>query len=313
LVGLVIVPLFFLQKRKLNEDLTSKTYYQKFSSFSRTHSLPLGSRSVPFAASSFPHTEKAVCIISPDLTRQAWELAEQITSYASNTTVFILVDSVTIEEAQITPSNIFLISTGEKIPKQRGFRLTDGFNIKKEVHGWDKFYYLFASVLLHKYRFVWCLEWDVFVPSRAAFAKLDASASAGSDARIVDFVSMGCWANADGHTHHPPVGNKPPKQDWHWHRVKGRMPPPWYGTMMCVNGLSQRLLERIGAYAAERGRLEFVEIFALTLAMQGNMTVVHPVELQSVQFKHVWTCEDVRGNPFNLFHPVKNRSALVGC
>ena len=313
----VLLCVHVLQKRNAPfDDLTSKTYYKTYASLESTHYASIShARKVPFAFASFPSTETAICLVCPDLTHQAMHHAERLASFAPNATVFLLVDSVTAAEALVTSSHIFLISTGVVLPKKHGFRLTDGFNIKKEVHAWDKAYYLFAKMLLHRYKFVWFVEWDVFVPSKTAFDQLDASSrlALGSPFPYADLITAGNVVNTDGHTHHINPGETKVTPDWHWQRVKGLMPPPWHGSMMCIHGMSERLLERIGSFAAAKNRLVFIEAFAITLAFHHNLTVYLPQQLSSIVFKHSWTCADVAIAPLNIFHPVKNSTLLMNC
>jgi hypothetical protein len=313
LVNLDLGPLF--DSNKLFLFGPSTTFLGHYATLSHS-SKALGSRGykkVLFEASAFPNASNAIVIIAYDLTEQALELSEQIQSYSSDnidTQVFLLVDSVTTPEAIQLKSNVYVVSTGEDLPKRRGFRMTDGFNIRKEVHGWDKFYYMFAHVLLHKYKFVWAIEWDVFVPSKEAFLSLLASSDKG------DFISMGNWANTNGVVFGEPVIKNGRKKDnplWHWKRVKDRMPLPWHGTMMCAHGSSERLLASISEYAVLKRRLEFIEIFAITLAVHNNFTIYNSPQLSTVLFRNTWACDDVKKAPMNLFHPVKNRTSLLNC
>jgi len=83
--------------------------------------------------------------------------------------------------------------------------------------------------------------------------------------------------------------------------------------MMCVHGLSQQLLAKIKDYAALNNRLEFIEIFGITLAKQNNLTINHPPCLSTITFKARWGCNDIQQHPQNLFHPVKNSTLLSRC
>ena len=62
-----------------------------------------------------------------------------------------------------------MFSYGTTTPKKSGFRMTDGFNIRKEVHTWDKALFFFSTVVQSYYEFVWLIEYDVFIPTLSAF------------------------------------------------------------------------------------------------------------------------------------------------
>lgn len=306
-------------------DLTSRTYYQTWSKIIKMPRLP-PTTYFPFVSDTFPATDLAICILTPfapENQSQTWHLATQIRTLAGNsTTVFILSDALAVTEvAMVTTNKVFIVGIEPGEARRHGFQKSDGFIINKDVIAWDKFYYLFCHVLKSHYKFVMAFEWDVFVPSREAYQQLERSLfrttvdSSSSQSNVYfDLVTQGEWGNYDGHTTRIDQAKKRTVFDWHWQRIQNRpIPLPWFGSMMCVQGLSNRLLAIIEGYASRHNRLEFVEIFGITLARHNNLTVNHPPCLSTIAFKAQWECKDIRQLPTNIFHPVKNYSLLTNC
>ena len=324
-VGFVYFICFMFGSKNNNKDLTSKTHYKSWRSIGSMHNLPLVTPLDPYSMKTFPISDFAVCILTPfapALDSTTWQLTEKIRRYAGETTtVFILSDALeNFEVVEVKTNNVLIVGVDPTITIRHGFQLSDGFNIKKNVHAWDKFYFLFSKILLGRYKFVFAVEWDVHIPTREAYQALENSAFLSltnfisSNSSFYDLVTPSEWANHDGHTTRIDSIKKRSTPDWHWQRVKNRpLQLPWFGSMMCVHGLSQQLLTKIKDYAALNGRLEFIEIFGITLAKQNNLTINHPPCLSTITFKAQWGCKDIQQYPKKLFHPVKNSTSLNRC
>jgi len=150
------------------KDLTSKTHFKSWRSFGSMHNLPPVKSLDPYSIETFPISEFAVCILTPfapALDSTTWHLTEKIRRYAGETTtVFILSDALeNFDVVEVRTNHVLIVGIDPTITKRHGFQLSDGFNIKKDVHAWDKFYFLISKILLGRYKFVFTVEWDVHI------------------------------------------------------------------------------------------------------------------------------------------------------
>jgi hypothetical protein len=94
-------------------------------------------------------------------------------------------------------------------------------------------------------------------------------------------------------------------EQWDTHR--GYCSLPWARSMVCAVRASHKLLQNIGTWAVEqRGKLCFCEILFPTCCLQTGCTSFAPPQLKTIIYRHDWNDSDIRSNPNNIFHPVKD-------
>jgi hypothetical protein len=136
------------------------------------------------------------------------------------------------------------------------------------------------------------LEEDVFIPSVLVFRSLHELYSNTSDL-IVPHHQL----NLQGS-----IGQ------WQWQRVSGIFLPPWACSMVNAVGFSRRMLTAIHQYIQWFGEVPFHEFFFNTLAMQLNFTIVTPTELNTIEYAKPFFYKDIRKQPNNMWHPIKDFS-----
>lgn len=120
------------------------TFYHEYKSFYEFNIPTLkNNQLLPFGSVEFPTTSIAFCFMSPKYDEPTTQFAQKVAQNKS-ITVFILIDSVTVIEVQKTEDSIYLVSYDQTEPQANGFYLTDGFNVRKEVHSWGKVFYIFS-------------------------------------------------------------------------------------------------------------------------------------------------------------------------
>ena len=168
------------------------------------------------------------------------------------------------------------------------------------ANSWDKALYFFNRLSPKQYKFIWFIENDVYIPSRISFLKVHQEAQA----RDADLVIARNDVEVSPFT----------QREWLWTKIARtfKMPPPWYGSVACATGLSQRMMAKIDHYAQKHMHLEYLEVFFNTLAMHSNFSVWNPPELHSIFVRKAWTCTDVKSQPMNWYHPIKNVREFIG-
>jgi len=159
-----------------------------------------------------------------------------------------------------------------------------------EVTAWDKAFLYFCE-LNTKHSFIWIIENDVFIPSVQAFRAIHQLYSPTSEL-IVQRVIPNIIGNTSAWSHYSVA--------------IGRLFPPWYRSMANVLGLSRRLLTTIADFVRWRGFNVFHEFSVQTLSLNLNMTVVSPIEFDTLFWRKHHTWNDINNKPNNFFHPVKN-------
>jgi len=189
-------------------------------------------------------------------------------------------------------SNIRLLQIPNQECIKYGYRNTISLSPQwREVTSWDKALLYFGE-LQKNYSFVWLIEQDVFIPTIPAFYSLHQLYSNTSDLVVPHHT-----INLSGNT-----------SIWHWSKTIGKFIPPWSCSMVNVIGLSRRLLTAINEYVRWRGEVPFHEFFFNTLAMQLNMNIVTPTELNTILYEANHNLFDVYRHPNNLLHPLKDLS-----
>lgn len=169
---------------------------------------------------------------------------------------------------------------------------------RKPVHAWDKALYYFARLSPTRYRFVWLLEDDVLVPSVHTFSAVHIRAQEQSNDLVVA-------SNV--------VEYSPHNATWkHWHVVEKtlRLPLPWYASIVCAMGLSDKVLAKVDNYAAENKRLDFLEAFFNTLTVHASLSLWQAPALATLGLGMV-RCSDVTERPDHWFHPVKKQAEFL--
>jgi len=166
-----------------------------------------------------------------------------------------------------TDNTIKFITVDDDICSAQGYK-NSNYCVKKNPSAWDKAFYYFSFVDT-SYDYVWFLEDDVFVSSIYAISNIDQKYG------NADLVCKGNGMNATGE----PDG-------WsHWCQLDGKHPLPWYISMICVCRISNALLQKIKEYVENNNTLFFLEAMPNTLAMHNNLSVVNPIEFQSIMPK----------------------------
>jgi hypothetical protein len=141
------------------------------------------------------------------------------------------------------------------------------------------------------YSFVWFVEDDTFIPSVHALRSVHQLYSETADL-IVPHITPN------------PVGDE---SIWpHWHLAVDKLFPPWYSSMANAIGMSRRLLTTIADYVRWRGVSTFHEFLPQTLSRSLNMTVVSPIELETLVYRAHYAWNDIENKPNNWWHPVKD-------
>ena len=234
----------------------------------------------------------AVCFLTRQPTIQTIGFAQKLIRNANedDLDVFIAIDdnAFNITSLNISTSLRFVQISNEQC-NRTGFRETMFVIIGVPINAWDKalFYFILLS---RSYAFVWLIEEDVFIPSTRAFLALHRLYSNNTD-----LVIPSNRLNKLGDVNY-----------WHWWHAPGKFLPPWASSMANVAGLSRRMLHAIHDYVRWRGFLPYHEYSFNTLALHLNLTIVTPIELSTLVYRMNYTFYDIKRQPNNLFHPVKD-------
>lgn len=161
-------------------------------------------------------------------------------------------------------------------------------HIKKNPIAWDKAM-LFLCEIFPCFEYVWIFEDDCFIPSINTILNLHEKYS------NFDFVSANNKLN-----------NSTKPQDWHWRSIYNKINPPYYYSMVCGCGMSNKLLEEIKKYVKANKTLFYIEVMFNTLAMQANLKVTDAKELKSIVWMGDWDIDEFLLLPNNIFHPLKD-------
>jgi hypothetical protein len=235
----------------------------------------------------------AVCFLTarPALETVAFaeELAKDGIQYGLD--VFIMIDDNNFKPPTIdTSSHVQFLQISNEQCVEHGYQKSISLAPEwREITSWDKALFYFG-VLYKNYSFVWLVEKDVFIPSVRAFRSLHQLYANTTDL-IVPHHGINLLGDTSG---------------WHWLWAVGEFTPPWAYSMVNVIGLSRRILTAMDDYVRWRGEVPFHEFFFNTLAMQSNMCIVTPTELDLIVYSAAYSFEQVSKQPSNLWHPVKH-------
>ena len=80
---------------------------------------------------------------------------------------------------------------------------------------------------------------------------------------------------------------------------------------MCACGLSRKLQTEVKRFVDQFHQLEYVEEFFGTLAKQHAMNVFLPTQLQTLEYRCDYTCNDLKEPDDHWFHPIKDQIRFV--
>lgn len=218
------------------------------------------------------------------------QLAQESDSYHLD--VYIVSDFVSTNVTNLSSTtNLKLLNINASDCLHHGYQKTMYTTRNRYfLTAWDKALY-YVNVVNQKHRFVWLIEDDVFIPSTRAFIVLHELYSKTNDLIVANNMK-----NRHGLT-----------DKWWWFLADGYFPPPWFGSIANVVGLSRRFLIQIDEFVRWRGFVLFHEIFFTTYAFHLNYTVVNPFELRHLIFRPYFNYSMIKGLPNDLWHPIKDK------
>jgi len=159
-------------------------------------------------------------------------------------------------------------------------------HIKKNPIAWDKMLYYFCRINT-KYDFVWIFEDDCFIPSVKTIDNLNKKYNQ------FDLITPNDFLKTDN------------LLDWHWRSVIDKIKPPYYYSMVCACGISQKLFKAIDNYVKEKNELFYIEVMFNTLAHHNGLKVHDAQELKSIVWMGKWGIDEYLLLSDNVFHPKK--------
>jgi hypothetical protein len=72
----------------------------------------------------------------------------------------------------------------------------------------------------------------------------------------------------------------------HWSQIRGTLPAPWAGGLICCSRISRPLMQKVDDYVVQFGSLNYKEFLFHTLALHNGMTIVQPKELATINLEH---------------------------
>ncbi len=160
----------------------------------------------------------------------------------------------------------------------------------KMVTSWDKAIYYF-NYENTKYDHIWLIEDDVFIASIDSLAKIN------NDYPDSDLLTA---KNNEFKDHEV--------RDWFWPYCLQVFQKPCFCSMMCACRVSKKLLSLIVQKSKEISFTPYHEFLFNTIAGQANLKVDCPNELKTIVYRNEWSFEEIKENPLNLYHPLKNFS-----
>lgn len=158
----------------------------------------------------------------------------------------------------------------------------------KLVTAWDKAIYYFTYENTN-YDYVWFIEDDVFIASINSLEKINEKYPESHLLTATNNLFKDYEAN-----------------EWLWPFCLQIFSKPCYCSMMCACRVSKELLKLICECSTKYKFIPYHEFSFNTIAEQANLKVDCPDELKTIVFRNDWTLSEIKENPFNLFHPIKN-------
>jgi hypothetical protein len=205
-----------------------------------------------------------------------------------NYDIFVCVDD---NEYPIKETDIGIIKINNDESKINGFYGSVTYCINRACSR-DKSLYYFCKLSPIKYKNIWFIEEDVFIPTINTIENIDK--------KYMDYDLL----SANNYIY-------PQQPTWcHWKRVfdetKNKLTEPFAISMTCAIRVSDNLLNCIEKYADKHKILFFNEALFNTLGLQNKLSIHTPEELSSILYRHEWKIKNI--NPNNLYHPIKDIS-----
>lgn len=153
---------------------------------------------------------------------------------------------------------------------------------------WDKALFYFCKINPNSYDHIWLIEDDVFVLKESVIENIDKKYPS------TDLLTPFNDINYDGNL-----------SNWElWFTVVGNINLPWARSMTCACRLSNRVFDKIRSYVDHKHKLFFHEAMFNTIALQNNLTIETPIELNGIHYRTTWDLKNLDLN--NVYHPVKD-------
>ena len=212
----------------------------------------------------------------------------------------------------LLPPNLFFLHVDAPVSVKAGFlNINRPFFGSDRAAGHDKILYAFAQMYPH-YLFTWLVEEDVFIPSAHTVVALHSEAidvGVAHNQSIADVVIP---------TFYNGVLNQRPAEgqdyEWHWRSVIPLTADVWpsdfrlFTGMVCMIGVSRRMLDAIDEWARTQGQLFFLEVFFASLGAFKHFVVFSSPKMERIYYRSEHTLDDFKRLPLNVFHPVKNQT-----
>ena len=233
--------------------------------------------------------DTAICIMTSSTAQKPPEWTNGLSKI--KVAIIIITHAADISAISKMSSNVFHLEINANDSAENGFQLSS-WVFNRRVSALDKAIFFFCKIS-PKFKRIWFLEFDVYIPSTKAFLNIH-NRWISNDSDLVT-------ASNDEHRFITP-------RTWHWHKIRPylKFGKPWYVSMSCAIGMSFRLLSEVQNYVNKYKRMEFLEVFFNTVAMHSNLSVWNPAEFRNLVFRYNYTCEHVLQQPMNWFHPIKN-------
>lgn len=242
----------------------------------------------------------AILSLRPDITTFYWAFDLPEDSY----TIFFISDESS--KTELIPidntTNAFFVHVNNELVASFGYQNSSVVTMPtRPVMAWDKTIFLFAE-RLPKYSFMWILEDDVFVRSHEILQELTTTSFSDQ----ADLTVQGMYSS--------PLGEITSQNRWHWdHIVFPAYTPPYYFSLVCMMGMSNRLLTAVKAFVHRHHRLEFVEAMFHTIAAKEGLKIHVAKELSTMNYQTSYlTCDLIAEYPNNVFHPMKQQRQFIG-
>lgn len=99
--------------------------------------------------------------------------------------------------------------------------------------------------------------------------------------------------------------------DWvHWSHADAQfsLPKPWFQSLVCVLGMSRKMLTNVDNHIQQYQQMGFIEYFFLSIAVHAKVSIMYPSTLRTIGLGIESKCDDVNNLNMNWFHPVKNQT-----
>ena len=221
-------------------------------------------------------------------------------SLHSHYNVFVCVDDNSYKVPKTQHCNIIQINNNTS--KNAGFHNILGYYNKKfknkSISRDKALYYFYHNLPKNKY--VWFIEEDVFIPQINTLINID---------NKYPQTDLLCKQNLIYNNIQDTI-----KPKWyHWQHVfnDSNLNFPYGRSMICAIRCSYNLIQLIGKHAEKYGKLYVDESIFNTIALQNNLSIITPKELQNILFRKKvkgrngdWDISEIK--PTHLYHPFKD-------